>query len=85
MARCVAKARASETDSAAAEEDESSDVDEDGCADTDKEETDLVVLTEDDDAAGEGSTVALAAVTGDIKQRLVEFQKQFLAPLMRNF
>ena len=43
------------------------------------------MLTEDDDAAGESSTVALAAVTGDIKQRLVEFQKQFLAPLMRNF
>ena len=42
------------------------------------------MLTEDD-AAREGSAVALAAVTGDIKERLVEFQKQFLVPLMQNF
>ena len=57
------------------------------------EDVGIVVLTEDDaddtdELAvfdGGGATLALAAVTGDIKQRLIDFQKAFVAPLVANF
>jgi len=91
MVRCVAKAMAPSSrgaDEGAAGELESDGEDEEDIA---EEDAGHVVLTQDDageadeDATDGSTTVALAAVTGDIKKRLIDFQKDFLAPLVANF
>ena len=87
MVRCVAKARASPLETsvdATAEDDFEHEDDEDNEEreeEEEEEDVDNVIVTEDDE---EASTINLAAVTGDVKQRFIEFQQDFVQHLLEN-